>query len=196
MRISNWSILFIMLFLCMVLRTDLRYHYDREAQFTMELYNRIFDRAAEDALADQLREEYADGSLEIAEEKVHQHFVEQIAFMFDQTSQDQKEKLQEMVLLKELVNKGNGLIAEEQTIIRECMEKTIREKSAMAYMTYALLLPTEEGTEWTQNIKDHGFYSFLELPDQRNYRWTYLFDEEKMRYALSGAQMKKKLTAE
>ena len=31
----------------MVLRTDLRYHYDREAQFTMELYNRIFDRAAE-----------------------------------------------------------------------------------------------------------------------------------------------------
>ena len=37
MRISNWSILFIMLFLCMVLRTDLRYHYDREAQFTMEL---------------------------------------------------------------------------------------------------------------------------------------------------------------
>ena len=37
-----------------------------EAQYTMEEYNRIFDRAAEDALTDQLQEEYWDGSLKIA----------------------------------------------------------------------------------------------------------------------------------
>ena len=57
MKISNWCILFSVLFCGMILYTDLRFRYTMEAQYTMEEYNRIFDRAAEDALTDQLPEE-------------------------------------------------------------------------------------------------------------------------------------------
>jgi len=52
MKISNWCILFSVLFCGMILYTDLRFRYTMEAQYTMEEYNRIFDRAAEDALTD------------------------------------------------------------------------------------------------------------------------------------------------
>ena len=58
MKISNWCILFSVLFCGMILYTDLRFRYTMEAQYTMEEYNRIFDRAADDALTDQLQEEY------------------------------------------------------------------------------------------------------------------------------------------
>ena len=74
MKISNWCILFSVLFCGMILYTDLRFRYTMEAQYTMEEYNRIFDRAADDALTDQLQEEYWDGSLKIDEEKVQNRF--------------------------------------------------------------------------------------------------------------------------
>ena len=70
MKISNCCILISVLFCGMILYTDLRCRYTMEAQYTMEEYNRIFDRAADDALTDQLQEEYWDGSLKIDEEKV------------------------------------------------------------------------------------------------------------------------------
>ena len=192
MRISNWCILFLMLFVGMTLGVDLHYHYAREAQITMESYNRILDRAAEDALSDQLLEEYVDGSLAVAEEAVQKHFLEQTAFVFDLTTEYERERVEELVLLQELVNEREELSDAEKNRIRESMEQAIAERSALDYMTYALLLPVEDGAEWTQNLKNHGFYTFLELPDKRDYRWTNLFDMEKVRYALSGAQLKKK----
>ena len=85
MKISNWCILFSVLFCGMILYTDLRFRYTMEAQYTMEEYNRIFDRAADDALTDQLQEEYWDGSLKIDEEKVQNRFFEQTAYVLDLT---------------------------------------------------------------------------------------------------------------
>lgn len=192
MRISNWCILFLMLFVGMTLGVDLHYHYAREAQLTMESYNRILDRAAEDALRDQLLEEYVDGSLAIAEEKVQKRFLEQTAFVFDLTTEYERNRLEELLLMKKLVNEKGSLSGEQQNEIREGMEASILDQSALDYMTYALLLPVQDGAEWIQNLKNHGFYTFLELPDKRDYRWTNLFDTEKVRYALSGAQLKKK----
>lgn len=91
MKISNWCILFSVLFCGMILYTDLRFRYTMEAQYTMEEYNRIFDRAAEDALTDQLQEEYWDGSLKIDEEKVQNRFFEQTAYVLDLTGETEKE---------------------------------------------------------------------------------------------------------
>ena len=95
MKISNWCILFSVLFCGMILYTDLRFRYTMEAQYTMEEYNRIFDRAADDALTDQLQEEYWDGSLKIDEEKVQNRFFEQTAYVLDlmqiNTMQEEKE---------------------------------------------------------------------------------------------------------
>ena len=110
MKISNWCILFSVLFCGMILYTDLRFRYTMEAQYTMEEYNRIFDRAAEDALTDQLQEEYWDGSLKIDEEKVQNRFFEQTAYVLDLTGETEKENLKELVLLRKLVNeKGKSL---------------------------------------------------------------------------------------
>ena len=166
MKISNWCILFSVLFCGMILYTDLRFRYTMEAQYTMEEYNRIFDRAAEDALTDQLQEEYWDGSLKIDEEKVQNRFFEQTAYVLDLTGETEKENLKELVLLRKLVNeKGKSLSVEESRKIHE---------------------------EWAQNLKNHGFYTFLEMPDTERYPWTKMFDLDEIRYALSGAELVKK----
>ena len=49
--------------------------------------------AAEDALTDQLQEEYWDGSLKIDEEKVQNRFFEQTAYVLDLTGETEKGKL-------------------------------------------------------------------------------------------------------
>ncbi len=111
MKISNWCILFSVLFCGMILYTDLRFRYTMEAQYTMEEYNRIFDRAADDALTDQPQEEYWDGDLKIDEEKVQNRFFEQTAYVLDLTGETEKENLKELVLLRKLVNeKGKKFI--------------------------------------------------------------------------------------
>lgn len=193
MKISNWCILFSVCFCGMILYTDLRYRYAMEAQYTMEEYNRIFDRAAEDALADQLEEEYEDGSLKIDEEIVQNRFFEQTSYVLDLTGTTEKENLKELILLRKLVNeKGSHLSVEESRIIQTQMETAINENSKLGDMAYFLLFPEGEQEEWAQNLKNHGFYSFLELPDEERYPWTKMFDVDKIRYAFSGAELVKK----
>ncbi len=193
MKISNWCILFSVCFCGMILYTDLRYRYAIEAQYTMEEYNRIFDRAAEDALTDQLEEEYEDGSLKIDEEKVQNRFFEQTSYVLDLTGTTEKENLKELILLRKLVNeKGSHLSVEESRIIQTQMETAVNENSKLGDMAYFLLFPAGEQEEWAQNLKNHGFYSFLELPDEERYSWTKMFDVDKIRYAFSGAELVKK----
>ena len=43
MKISNWCILFSVLFCGMILYTDLRFRYTMEAQYTMEEYNTLLE---------------------------------------------------------------------------------------------------------------------------------------------------------
>ena len=165
MKISNWCILFSVLFCGMILYTDLRFRYTMEAQYTMEEYNRIFDRAAEDALTDQLQEEYWDGSLKIDEEKVQNRFFEQTAYVLDLTGETEKENLKENIT---------------------------NQRSRLTDMAYLMLFPEAEHEEWAQNLKNHGFYTFLEMPDTERYPWTKMFDLDEIRYALSGAELVKK----
>ena len=193
MRISNWCILFSVLFCSMILYTDLRFRYTMEAQYTMEEYNRIFDRAAEDALTDQLQEEYWDGSLKIDEEKVQNRFFEQTAYVLDLTGETEKENLKELVLLQKLVNeKGKSLSVEESRKIQMQMENITNQRSKLTDMAYLMLFPEAEHEEWAQNLKNHGFYTFLEMPDTERYPWTKMFDLDEIRYALSGAELVKK----
>ena len=170
MKISNWCILFSVLFCGMILYTDLRFRYTMEAQYTMEEYNRIFDRAAEDALTDQLQEEY-----------------------WDLTGETEKENLKELVLLRKLVNeKGKSLSVEESRKIQTQMENITNQRSKLTDMAYLMLFPEAEHEEWAQNLKNHGFYTFLEMPDTERYPWTKMFDLDEIRYALSGAELVKK----
>lgn len=193
MKISNWCTLYIALFCSMILYTDLHYRYAKEAQYTMEEYNRIFDRAAEDALTDQLLEEYEDGSLKIDEEKVQNRFYEQTAFVLDLTGTTEKENLKELIRLRQLVNeKGKDLSVEESIRIQNLMETQLNGKSVLSDMSYLMLFPVADNEEWVQNLKNHAFYTFLELPDAKKYPWTKLFDTDEIRYAFSGAHLVKK----
>jgi len=177
----------------MILYTDLRFRYTMEAQYTMEEYNRIFDRAAEDALTDQLQEEYWDGSLKIDEEKVQNRFFEQTAYVLDLTGETEKENLKELVLVRKLVNeKGKSLSVEESRKIQTQMENITNQRSKLTDMAYLMLFPEAEHEEWAQNLKNHGFYTFLEMPDTERYPWTKMFDLDEIRYALSGAELVKK----
>ena len=160
MKISNWCILFSVLFCGMILYTDLRFRYTMEAQYTMEEYNRFF---------------------------------EQTAYVLDLTGETEKENLKELVLLRKLVNeKGKSLSVEESRRIQTQMEDITNQRSKLTDMAYLMLFPEAEHEEWAQNLKNHGFYTFLEMPDTERYPWTKMFDLDEIRYALSGAELVKK----
>ena len=143
--------------------------------------------------ADQLQEEYWDGSLKIDEEKVQNRFFEQTAYVLDLTGETEKENLKELVLLRKLVNeKGKSLSVEESRKIQMQMENITNQRSKLTDMAYLMLFPKAEHEEWAQNLKNHGFYTFLEMPDTERYPWTKMFDLDEIRYALSGAELVKK----
>lgn len=72
------------------------------------------------------------------------------------------------------------------------MENITNQRSKLTDMAYLMLFPEAEHEEWAQNLKNHGFYIFLEMPDTERYPWTKMFDLDEIRYALSGAELVKK----
>lgn len=72
------------------------------------------------------------------------------------------------------------------------MENITNQRSKLTDMAYLMLFPEAEHEEWAQNLKNHGLYTFLEMPDTERYPWTKMFDLDEIRYALSGAELVKK----
>ena len=135
----------------------------------------------------------AENCCKIDEEKVQNRFFEQTAYVLDLTGETEKENLKELVLLRKLVNeKGKSLSVEESRKIQTQMENITNQRSKLTDMAYLMLFPEAEHEEWAQNLKNHGFYTFLEMPDTERYPWTKMFDLDEIRYALSGAELVKK----
>lgn len=191
MRLSNWCVLFMALFLVSILLPNLREDYFRTAGFTTELYNRNVDRATEDAMIACVKEEYADGSVRIEEDEVTEKFYQQLAGQFDVTTEQELQKLRENVILSELVNEKAELGLEEERSLREMMEQMINEGSKISEGDYCLLFPELESDGWSQPLANKSFYHFVELADEENYPWTKLLKEHAIRFFLSGAKLRK-----
>lgn len=191
MRICNWCVLFLALFGGMTVFADLEYRYAAQAQYTMTEYNRIFDRAAEDALNGGVLEEYADGSVRMDGEKVAERFAEQTAFVLDLTTEAERERLRQRMAFQCVVNEADGLSAEKSGEIQSELEEKLAAHTSLQGKKYLLLLASSDGEEWVQNLKNRAFYSFLELPDSCDYPWSALLGDG-VRYAFSGAELVKR----
>lgn len=191
MRISNWCVLFMALFLGSILLPDFKETYERNAQYTMELYHRNIDRATEDALVDQVREEYEDGNILIDKTKVTAAFFEQICLDFDLITESEKETVAELFLLQELVNQKEEMTEEERNRIAEEMEQLLHQNSKLQQLAYCMLFPANEGEGWSNPIDKKSFYTFFEQDDAGTYQWTDLLKGEEVRYTFSGAKIRK-----
>ena len=153
----------------------------------------IYDWNQREPLDYEIYRESPKFKLKIDEEKVQNRFFEQTAYVLDLTGETEKENLKELVLLRKLVNeKGKSLSVEESRKIQTQMENITNQRSKLTDMAYLMLFPEAEHEEWAQNLKNHGFYTFLEMPDTERYPWTKMFDLDEIRYALSGAELVKK----
>ncbi len=188
MRLSNWCVLFLALFLIASLVPNLREAYNRQAFFTTTQYNRNVDRATEDALLTSVEREEVDGSLQIASDKVEKKFLEQIGLQFEAGN------LLENILYSKVVNEAVDLSLEEERRLREEMEETVNANSSFNHAQYVFLFPEQEASATSQPLQNHSYYKFIELPDGENYGWSQLFYREPVRFWFSGAKVQKKMT--
>lgn len=192
MRLSNWCMLFMAFFLGMVLWPDFKEQYERNAQYTMEMYHRNVDRATEDALVDQVMEEYEDGSIAVQDTRVYDAFITQIALAFDLTTEEEKQEVEQLFLLQKMIHQKEGLTEAERLSYAEEMEVLLAENTKLQSLSYCMTFPaTEEGVNWSNPIDNDSFYTFMELYDEGSYGWTDTFTGEQVRYSFSGAKIRK-----
>lgn len=183
MRLSDWGILFGALFLCAAIPGELKQYYLQQAQFTTEEYNRAIDRAAWDCLMDTVEEEYADGSLRINGKMAEQHFYEQLYFVFDATSNREKQVLASGVRLFQVLNEKENLSMEETDKIREEMEQRVNENYERDAQLFSFYFPYIGAETWYQELKKQGVYVFYDVPEEAGMYYN--------RYLFSGSMIKK-----
>ena len=183
MKLSDWGILFGMLFLCVSVPQELKQYYLQQAQFTTEEYNRAIDRAAWDCLMDTVEEERADGSLRINGKMAEQHFYEQLYFVFDATSEREKRVLASGVKLFQVLNENDALSMEETDKIRSEMEQSVKEQYESDAQLFAFYFPYIGEEKWYQELKKQGVYIFYDVPEGEGMYYN--------RYLFSGSTIKK-----
>lgn len=193
MRLINWGILFMFLFIGSSVGPFLKECYKKEAMITMEQYNRNIDRAVEDALVDQIIEEKEDSSISLDSDKIYQAFLDQLCFVFNVRTAYEREQLERLLLMQRVVNQTEALSMEQQEMLRNEMEQIVNENSALRGLNYALLFPTIEGESWSRKLDNNSFYAFMEINDDVKYGWTRnITEKEAIRYSFSGAKIRKK----
>ena len=193
MRLINWGILFMFLFIGIGIRPFIKTLYEDNAMITMEQYNRNIDRAVEDALLDQIVEEKEDSSISLDSEKIYQAFLNQLYFVFNAGTEYEKTQLEKLLLIQKVVNQTESLSIEQQETLAKEMEQIINDNSSLTEYGYALFFPIIEGESWHQKLSNNSFYTFVELNDVKRYGWVQRITErEAVRYSFSGAKIRKK----
>lgn len=193
MRLINWGILFMFLFIGIGIRPFIKTLYEDNAMITMEQYNRNIDRAVEDALLDQIVEEKEDSSISLDSEKIYQAFLNQLSFVFNAGTEYEKTQLKKLLLIQKVVNQTESLSIEQQETLAKEMEQIINDNSSLTEYGYALFFPIIEGESWHQKLSNNSFYTFVELNDVKRYGWVQRITErEAVRYSFSGAKIRKK----
>lgn len=183
MKLSDWDILYGVLFVCVAVPIGLKHYYFQQAQFTTEEYNRNLDRATWDCLMDTVEEEYEDGSIRLNGKAAEKHFYEQLFFVFDAVSAGEKEVLSSGVQMMKIVNQNQELTMEEADRIRSEMEQEANRKYEGDAKLFSFYFPYVKEEVWYQNLAEHGIYVFYDVPDR------YGMDYD--RYLFSGSRIKK-----
>ncbi len=183
MKLCDLAIVFGMLFLCAAVPLGLRTAYLREAQFTTEEYNRCIDRAATDCLMDVVEEEYRDGSIRIDGKAAEHHFYEQLFFVFDAQTGEERERLSSGVKMMEFVNRGRELTMEEADALRIQMEERVNRNYEADGKLFALYFPYIDREDWYEKLRGRGVYVFYDVRDDSRTGYD--------RFLFAGSRIKK-----
>lgn len=183
MKLSDWSILYGVLFVCVAVPVGLCHYYFQQAQFTTEEYNRNIDRAAWDCLMDTVEEEYEDGSIRINGKEAEKHFYEQLFFVFDAVSAGEREALSSGVKMMKIVNQNQELTMKEADQIRSEMEQEANRRYEGDAKLFSFYFPYVKEEVWYQKLAEQGIYVFYDVEDRAEMDYD--------RYLFSGSRIKK-----
>lgn len=196
MKLTDWCLLFVTLFVCSQLPKYLEDKMLQQGTFTTVEYNRIMDQAALDCLMGTVKEEFADGSVRIDTKEAETHFYDQIAFVCDATDEVSRNALWSGVKMKQFINRNEsagiwngyrreeGITMQESEQLRNLMENQINQAKRKDAALFTLSFPFITGEDWYQNLKPRAFYIMYE---GKEVSWK----KDNNRFLFSGSMIRK-----
>ena len=193
MKLTDLSILFVAVFICMILPLELRIKDDREKYYTKIQYNRVWDRVSGDVTEDVVMTEDPAGEPVVDREVVHDKFEKLIRLTFDIDDEVSLSKVYDAFLQHEFYDFDRELSYDESEDIRILMEDEINmaqhEKRIKNYRRdaefYRETFPYSKGESRYQNVFGPTFLTVFD-PDDDNMPWAG-FD----RVVISGSRIEK-----
>lgn len=175
MKWTDLALVFCMIFLSFAVPSELSASTRREVLFTTEQYNRMLDRAVEDALTDAVLYEGESGA-RLDEQKVLQQYAEELAFLFAAKTGEDRSKIYGCIRAV-ILTQGNCFTVYEplgDTFGQQpflCVQSfdglssdTVREVLE-SYLPGKLSLAEIKNEEWYQNIMPLECYVVFENED-------------------------------
>lgn len=191
MKLTDWCILFVALFLCVILPLDLRTGYLSQSFCQQKKYERVLDRACMDSLVDSVIRENDDGSVVVDERQVHGRFRELLGLEFDAVSREEREYLQQCIRMQQFYHLERVLTPVQADAVRMQMEQAAADsnydmwkKNKQLLSFYFPYIPQEE---WYQNLAGPSLYSLFEADSSAD-PW-----EKYRRYVFSGGRIVKQV---
>lgn len=154
MKLTDFCILFVALFVCLFLGRDLKISRLLAAQVTQAVYNRQMDRITEDALMDIAETGQDDGTLSVREDQLQEQYERLFSLAFDLTDDDCRLRAWEAVTLRQFKQYPYNLTAQDIETIRHNMEAQINRAKCMrreaAHLSIAL--PFTSHDDWYQSL--------------------------------------------
>ena len=193
MKLTDLSILFVAVFICLILPLELRIKDDREKYYTDIQYNRVWDRISEDVTEDVVITEDWEGEPVVDREAVNEKLDKLIKLAFDIDGEACLSKGYDWFLMRDFYAFGKNITYDESEEIRRLMEDEINmaqyEKRIKNYRRdaefYTMTFPYSKGESRYQNVFGPTFLAVFD-PDDDNMPWAG-FD----RVVISGSRIEK-----
>ncbi|MDD6037494.1 MAG: hypothetical protein PUD20_01655 [bacterium] len=154
MKLSDFCILFVGLFICTFLGRDLEISRALASRCSEVMYNRQMDRISEDALMDVVEQQYDSEALQIRNYRLEEQYGRLLRLAFDIADEDVRLRAREAVVLKTLEQYPYAMSSEQLQRITEQMEKEINEEKRrrreLAHIS--LTLPFADGEAMYQSL--------------------------------------------
>ena len=179
MKLTDLCLVFVMVFICLILPTELRIRDDREKYYSEKQFNRMMDRIAADTMEDVVVSEDENGNAVVDEDKVHENFERLITLAFDVEDSNALQKIHDSIYLNEHYDIPESLSYEQSEAMRLIIEDSINERADYEQINnyrrdtafFSITFPFSDHESWYQKLTGPVFFIVFD-PDDGNVPWV------------------------
>lgn len=177
MKLSDFCILFVGLFICAFLGRDLEISRALSSRCSEVIYNRQMDRISEDALMDVVEQQYDNEALHIRNRQFEEQYGRLLHLAFDLTDEDASLRARQAVLMKSLRQYPYAMSMEQLQTITDQMEEAVNEsKRRRRELTHiSLALPFVDGEALYQTLAGPQLTTIFDPRDANGFMDRILF---------------------